>query len=411
MTALAAALVVPIDAGAAPQPTSFVFNGEANRLNAYDAVTGEKATIIHAAADTTVDRAREHKDLNAQICFQRLGRKTYFIAGEDTGQGGVGDPGWGWFELQGLETRDVSRITTRQRGKLVPTYFRDDTPDRTEGSNPENYGCGFLDNGALVLSDVGDQQPNDGANGQLHVWFPDADGGFGQGFGYAPGAIADPSDISYCKVDITIPTAGGIAVDGGADRTSAADDTVYVAASRPDLSHPEKGWGILAYEGIGNLTAAACDHRGTPRESVVAAVDQPNPVVTRSVFIQGGVPQMTPSAIVASGNGSWYVSSVFDGSVAEYDAAGTFVRFVVGGPPTGQVTGQLGEPLAVGTPYGLGVAPDGTIWYADIGVLGNEPGRDGRVMKVAPVGPPLPTFATIVDDGLQFPDGIGILSY
>ena len=421
---------IPQIGSAKTGPTTFVFNGEGNRLNAYDTATGAKQTVTWSASDPDVDDGREHKDINAQICFQTLNNKTYFIAGEDTGQGGQGDPGWGWFELVNTGDRNVSKLRTHQRGKLVPTYWRNDqapgaavpiprqdldgdgrndVPNPTTYSNPENYGCGFLDNGALVLSDVGDQLPHQPATGQLHVWFPDHTGGFGEGFGYSPGPITDASNARYCMIDIHVPTAGGIAVDHGSS-AGAEDDVVYLASNRFDPNDPAKRWGIMQYTGIGALSADDCDdsaNAGLTSEDVEDEMERDRSPVRRSVFIQGGAPQLTPSAIVASGKSptTWYVSSVYDGNVAEYDVDGTFLRYVVGGTPTGQVNWQLPSPLDVGTPYGLGVA-NGQIWYADIGVVGDGPNREGRVMKISADG-----TLSKVDGPLAFPDGIGVLTY
>src|SRR5688572_6306352 len=81
------------------EPRVLVFNGEANRLNAYDAATGEKQTVIHSAADEedgSHSSPSPARDINAQLCFFPDGSRR-FIAGEDTGQGsgGVdGQPGW-----------------------------------------------------------------------------------------------------------------------------------------------------------------------------------------------------------------------------------------------------------------------------------------------------------------------------
>lgn len=397
ITAVALVCALPMlgYAQAAPKPpTTFVFNGEGNRLNAYDAATGKKQTVIWSASDPATTDGREHKDLNAQICFREFNGDTYFIAGEDTGQdedpdsAGYGRPGWGWFRLDGEGRGDVTRLRTRQAGKLVPTY--------TQETGQENYGCGFLDNGVLVLSDVGDQLPHEPASGQLHVWFPDPAEGFGKGFVYSDGNIRPEheSTVPFCVVETGIGTAGGIWVDGGDDPTTAADDVVFVASSRPDTQNGGTEYGILRFDGIGALA---------PDCSNTNAVD-------KSVFIQGGVPQLTPSAIVGSGHDTYYVSSVFDGNIAEYTEDGGFVGFVVGGTPTGQVNGFLPPPLTVGTPYGLGVAPDGTVWYADLGVILNGPNRPGRLMKVTPSGTPLPAPAAVVDEGLAFPDGIGILT-
>ena len=76
---------------------------------------------------------------------------------------------------------------------------------------------------------------------------------------------------------------------------------------------------------------------------------------------------------------------------------------------------MLGEkPFSTGTPLGIGIGPDGTIYYADIGIVispdGIGPGDDtGSVRRIVlRDGAPLPpeTMAS----GLAFPDGIGVLA-
>ena len=57
----------------------------------------------------------------------------------------------------------------------------------------------------------------------------------------------------------------------------------------------------------------------------------------------------------------------------------------------------------------LGVTPDGTLYYADIGVIGPGPIRPGRVMRVTFDSNGLPGVPEEVDTGLAFPDGIGIV--
>jgi hypothetical protein len=395
MAALAIA-VVPAVGRTVTGPKVFVFNGEGNRLNAYDHATGRKQTVIWSASDPDRGDGREHRDLNAQICFHEHDGRTFFIAGEDTGQGGEGgDPGWGWFELTGERVQD---LRTQQRGKLVPTYSN-------EMDNPENYGCGFLDDGRLLTGDVGDQLPQAPATGQLILWFPDENGGgFDEGF-TIDGNIPQPSNIAYCKIDNAIATSGGVLVDRG-NPSTAADDAVYIASARPGL--PSLDWGIFRYTGIGQVDGCANPDR--------PLVDVPDSGVRKELFIRGGLFGITPSAIAPSGHGTFYVSSVFDGNVGEFRRNGTFKRHVAGTPPfspialpLGQVTGFLPEPLLVGTPFGIGVTPDGTIYYAEIGVLGPGPARPGHVMRVRfnSLGLPLPP--EIVDSGLDFPDGIGVL--
>jgi hypothetical protein len=66
-------------------PRTFVFNGEGNNLNVYDAATGKKRTLISANDGEGLGPALDgERDINAQICFDRFKGETYFIAGEDT---------------------------------------------------------------------------------------------------------------------------------------------------------------------------------------------------------------------------------------------------------------------------------------------------------------------------------------
>jgi hypothetical protein len=131
--------------------------------------------------------------------------------------------------------------------------------------------------------------------------------------------------------------------------------------------------------------------------------------VAREQFIDSSNGLATPSNIVASPRGGWLVSSVFTGVINEYDADGGFVRTVLS-PPEGEVLGA--EPYSTGTPLGLGIAPDGTLYYADIGIVispesigpGNGTGKVWRLRFVDGE----PQAPELMADGLAFPDGIGI---
>ncbi len=225
MVAVALAIgVTPVVLGTGPVATAapaarLVLGAEDNRLIAYDPASGRSAVALGSAADDP-----DHGlDLNGQICADPA-HPGWFIAGEDTNQtGGVAEdaPGWGYLHLTGTSLDDLD---VTMHANLVPTYV-------TQADNPENYGCGFLSDGRLVTTDVGDQQPQAPATGQLIVWFPSAGGGFAG------------TNVPYCKVDVGIATAGGLAVDG--------QDRVLVAANRPGVTATDVALGgVYRYEGL-----------------------------------------------------------------------------------------------------------------------------------------------------------------
>lgn len=395
---LVTALVVALTAAVLPaqamgQGRTFVLAGEGNRLRVYHAPSPQnvnRVLIPSVSDDPAVGR-----DINAQICTHDFDGDTYFIAGEDSAQGGAGSPGWGWFKLEG---KALPNLTWEQQGKLRPTWS-----PHADGQ-AENYGCGFLDDGRLVTSDVGDQLPHEDASGQLLVWFPDAAGGFADGT--VPGGdwqnVDNSLDQNYCKIDTTIGTAGGVWVHDG---------WVYVASNRPGPNGPG---GIYRYESADFPADNGCAGFGNQADLVDEGV------VTRELWLPSDPFVLTPSALVPSGRtllgkDTWYVSSVFTGIIAEYVDLGpvrVHVRNVVE-PPGGAPIGQVDVPGVNdgGTPFGLGVAPDGDLWYADLGIVGPGPFPGlGSVQRVefgdAPLHAP---SRTVVQDGLDFADGIGIV--
>jgi hypothetical protein len=370
------------DEGAAAPSTSapapavpIVLSGQGNDLLAYATDESGDSQVVFTNKEDDPETGR---DINAQICFFP-DDPTQFIAGEDTNQP---DPlqGWGIFRLDGDRVGDLEAT---QVGKLTPTY-------QGSGDNAENYGCGFLSDGRVLTTDVGNQANGDG-DGQLIVWFPPFTGG-----GYVDGAEnAGFDDVAFCKIDIGIATAGGIYVDG--------DDNVYLGSARPPTA------GVRRYSGdwpTGPDAAGGCgrtDGTGAP------LVDEG--AVTSEVFIPAGPHGLsTPHSVAPAPDGGFYVSSIITGVINEYGADGAFVRTVLQ-PPAGEELGP--EPFSTGTPLGLGVAPDGTLYYADIGVVadpvnGFGPGEDtGSVRSITFVDGE-PQAPETLDEGLAFPDGIGI---
>lgn len=380
LAALGAGATVTVPAEATPPRLEIVLNGEDNRLNVYDAATGAKRTLIPSAADAP----GVGLDINAEICFVPDGvswkppGQIWFIAGEDTEQNsepGVIKQGWGIFRLTG---RHFDHLGAEQIGKLVPDSFV------TSESNPENFGCGVLPDGRVVTGDVGDQLPHQPATGQLIVWYLEASH-------LAPLPDGDRNDflrVPHCKIDVSVGTAGGIEVDG---------TDVYLASNRPDLTGLQPG-GVYRYDSTvwptGETAADGCGRTDATGEQLADAGR-----VGKSLFLlQGASGSFTPSDIVDSGRGTFYVSSVFTGQVAEYGRDGLFRRYVVA------TAGQLGGI----TPFGIDVTEDGTLWIADMGVQGDGPAQDqGSVVRVRfdAVGNPGPPEE--IDRGLQFPDGIG----
>ena len=333
-----------------------VFSTEGNNLNAYRPDPPfEKQTVIRNAEDDPADGM----DINGQICFFP-DDPHLFIAGEDTGQP-ERTPGWGIFEVEG---DTVGSLSASEVARLVPTY--------QPGDNPENYGCGVLSDGRVVTTDIGNEVTGT-PSGQLIMWFPPF----------------DSEEVPYCKIDVTLPTAGGITVGD--------DDALYVTTARP----PDNG--VLRFTGPYPTSDDAAGGCGRTDGTGAPLADE----VNRSLFIPADEHALTPNAVVPAGDdGGFYVSSAFTGTIVHYDADGAYVDTVLA-PPAGETLGA--DPFSTGTPLGLAVADDGTVYFADLG-LGF--GADG-VGPVSGAGtlrrltPDSPTPETL-DDNLDYPDGIGL---
>ncbi|MEX2294029.1 MAG: PQQ-binding-like beta-propeller repeat protein [Acidimicrobiales bacterium] len=356
--------------GATPPSHRVLLGAEDNRLRAYDPVTGAQQVVLPSKADDSVNGL----DSNAQICEDPQ-NPGYFIDGEDTGQPNP-PQGWGYFQLLGTAVGNLSAV---QLGKLTPTY-------QSSLDNAENYGCGFLPNGDLLTTDVGNQQPTDAADGQLIVWFRPPSGKF------------DSNSVAYCKVDVTIPTAGGIWVEGS---------TVFAAANRPDLQGGQLG-GIYRYEGSWPTGPTGADGCGRTDGTGAPLVSEGR--ITKTLFITADpVGALTPSAIVGAPGGHYYVSSVLTGVIAEYDAAGQFVRRILQPAVT-----DLQPPYATGTPFGMAVGDDGSLYYADIGVEltlpAPGPGDHNGSQRVIHFVDGQPQAPVTMATGLQYPDGQGFVT-
>jgi hypothetical protein len=346
----------------APAAQTLVFSGQGNDLGVYP---GEPPFTKQIAIHHNDEEHPKGLDINAQICFDPE-NPNRFVAGEDTHQDTYGHPGWGIFDIT---DQTVGALKIKEVGKLVPTY-------QPSNDNPENYGCGFLDDGRILTGDVGNQATGPG-DGQLIVWF----------------APFESRTVKYCKVDVHLATGQSVLVDG---------DSIFVAQSRPPRAGVYKY--AVADMPTSNTPAGGCD--GKDATGAPMKTDVPSTLFIAPEPANG---LATPAGIAKGPDGHLFVSSVFNGVISEFTADGTFVRIILK-PPAGEQLGK--KPFSTGTPLGIGVAPDGTLYYADIGIVvddGIGPGRGtGKVRRITFDASGNPNAPETMDQGLAFPDCIGI---
>jgi outer membrane protein assembly factor BamB len=375
LAGLALSTAAALPAGA--ESGQLLYGTEGNRLRRYDIDTIGSGAL---AEDILVERASGSeqgggegvagvkRDINGQICpfLDGSGR---FIAGEDTGQPHP-------KEGVGVWASDGTQI-----GKLTTRY------NTAQG---EYFGCGFDADGRLFTTDVGTQNFGN-PNGQLALWFPPY-----TVFPGPPGAYPNTDAIStnFCMIANDIGTAGAIAVD--------AQGRVYVAAA--------SGLQILRFSppfpsGLGpGEGCTAVDANGSPKANSV----------TREVFATPPPGTLfTFTGLAFAANGNLYTSSVATGEIAEYGPNGQLVRMILD-PPGPNIPSTY--PIPTGTPQGLAVDAEGSLYYADLNLVGTflplppdlAPGPNGSVRRIRFDENGDPMAPELIRDGLAFPDGVGI---
>jgi len=346
------------DAAGKPAAGPIVFAPEGEILNAYDPQDGFKKQSVICCNEDESDP--DVPAINGQTCFDPTQRGR-FVAADDYTQPNP-PPHWSIFQLDGTQ---VGELDYRKLGELRPTF-------QGGVGNADPVGCAFLSDGRLITSDIGNNQSGP-TNGQVILWFT---------------PITD-STPRYCKLDITVGTAGGLYVD--------EQNRVYVASTRGAS-------GIYRYSNLPTSDSAAggCggrDEKGSPLADAVV----------KERFIPGDSNIATPTSVTGSRHGTFYVSSVLNGVIAEYGADGAFIRRVLQ-PPAGERFGMT--PFSTGSPFNVTTDRAGTLYYADLGLVlgpgGIGPGRRLGTVRRLRFADGVPQPPETIDSGLRFPDGVGI---
>jgi outer membrane protein assembly factor BamB len=319
-----------------------------------------------------------NRDVNGMLCPFPDGSGR-FVMGEDTRQPSP-PPGFGVFERSG-----------QQVGKLTPTFF---------SAQGEPFGCAFApdpdpDDGVpppLFTTDVGTGSIS-GSNGQLILWFPPYDEYPGEPNTFPE---TDAPSTNFCKIASDIATAGAVAVD--------AEGRVYVASASADsLGRIER---FLPPFPTGPDAKGGCggtDALGSPVADTVS----------REVFAGASISDgmFSFTGLAFGPNGNLFASAVATGRIGEYGPAGNLVRLVVD-PGTAPLPPVFPSPT--GSPQGLAFGADGTLYYADLDLVGTFPddvetGDDGKIRRVRfdKRGDPEPPEVLV--SGLGFPDAVAVL--
>jgi hypothetical protein len=339
---------------APPAAAPILLSTQGGHLDAYEALPPYTAQRVATGTGADPDGV----DLRGQICPFPDGTGRLVVA--------AGTARWTVLQLRGAGVGDLSAEPVGGL-RLAPV-----PGESGEGA----FGCGFLRDGRLVTTDVGDPS-GARADGRLVLWFPPFTG----------------DTTRSCTLDAGIGAPRALWVDD--------QDRIHVA------SGGGPGAGVWRYSGpypTAPDAAGGCagtDPAGEPQADRTR----------REPLIPAGADGLTsPTGIAGGPEGTLVVSSTAAGTIDEYDANGVFLRTLLR-PPSDDPT-RPGPP-PTGTPLGLAVDPDGTVWYADAGWVPAGDGFTalpgaGSLRRLTPPtrGGPAPET---VARGLDRPTGVTLL--
>jgi hypothetical protein len=280
-----------------------------------------------------------------------------------------------------------------QGGDIPPDA---NSPSHAFNNNGTYTGCAVDQSDNVFTADLGTAQGSFPVpdNGRLIEWFA-------------------PSYANYCILDG--PTAGGDGVHHVDGTGGLRQPGLMAFAPNGDLLLPEAGAELNGQIGGRVLRF---DHTSFPRNifDCPGSGAYPPGRLRSSVFLQGSLKLLPfPVAIARDPTcNCWAVDSVFgDPAIAWFDDQGHLIpaKRVI----PGQALSQLGKDPNGYNPFGISVAPDGTVYFIDIHIacknnsLGNcgPVSKGGRLMKVGLVNGE-PGAPTPVATGLDFPTNVTI---
>ena len=233
-----------------------------------------------------------------------------------------------------------------------------DSPGAPSADAPSTYGCTFLPDGRLLTTDVGNQRTG-APTGRLVEWFAPFDG----------------PTVTSCVIAGDLGTPLGLATD--------ADGAIYLAAARAPSA------GVWQYKGSFPKDATACASTIPP---------------TSTLLVPGGTNGLSaPTAVaIAPSNKAMAVTSAPDGLIVAFDLDGTNPLVV-----------QTKSSTGAASPFGIVVAPDGSIIYTDIGLAADPkgvltPGDKAGALLVIDTSSGSAAPPAVMDRGLDAPDGLGL---
>lgn len=290
----------------APATGPLLLSTQGGHLDAYEALPPFTAQRVVTGDPGEPDGI----ELRGQICPFPDGTGRLVVA--------AGTARWSVLQLRGAAVGDLSAEPVGEL-RLAPVPGE---------SSDGGFGCGFLRDGRLVTTEVGDPTGTR-TDGRLVLWFPPFTGGAARS----------------CTLDAGIGAPRGLWVDD--------QDRIHVASGGGPSA------GVWRYSGpypTGPDAAGGCAGTGPAGEPQADRT-------RRELFIPAGTDDLAgPTGITGGPQGTLLVSSTAAGTIDEYDANGGFLRTLLD-PPTPDPS-RPGPPPA-GTPLGLAVDPDGAVWYAD----------------------------------------------